>query len=71
MTDESKLLLTKMLDDAVEKIDYSMEYIYNESEKLIKLATECELPEKAKEIKEIKELEKFKNTSKNAKIHSY
>lgn len=71
-TEESKVLLEKLIDDAVEKIDFSMEYIYNDCQKLINLASEAKLIEKVKELEAIQQEEKFNYTpTKNAEINPY
>lgn len=50
ITEPSRTLLEKLIYDKWEKIDFSMDYIYNESEKVIALTKELGMHHLAEEL---------------------
>jgi hypothetical protein len=50
-TDESKEIVKRLIRNAFDKIDRSMDFIYNESDKLISTAQHLGLNEFAEELK--------------------
>lgn len=50
ITESSRTLLEKLIYDKWEKIDFSMDYIYNESEKVIALTKELGMYNLAEEL---------------------
>lgn len=57
LSKKSVKLLKKLIRDAFDKIDFDMEFLYNESEPLIQLATESGFKELVKQMKEDVKLE--------------
>ena len=57
LSKKSVKLLKKLIRDAFDKIDFDMEFIYNESEPLIQLATESGFKELVKQMMEDAKLE--------------
>ena len=57
LSKKSVKLLKKLIKDAFDKIDFDMEFIYNESEPLIQLATESGFKELVKQMMEDAKLE--------------
>jgi len=58
LSKKSVKLLKKLIRDAFDKIDFDMEFIYNESEPLIQLATESGFKELVKQMMEDSKLVK-------------
>ena len=57
LSKKSVKLLKKLIRDAFDKIDFDMEFLYNESEPLIQLATESGFKELVKQMMEDAKLE--------------
>jgi hypothetical protein len=57
LSKKSVKLLKNLIRDAFDKIDFDMEFLYNESEPLIQLATESGFKELVKQMKEDVKLE--------------
>jgi len=57
LSKKSVKLLKKLIRNAFDKIDFDMEFLYNESEPLIQLATESGFKELVKQMMEDAKLE--------------
>jgi len=57
LSSNSKQTVSQLIRNAFDKVDFSMEYIYNESGKLIQTARDLGLNELAEELENNKQIE--------------